>query len=99
MRKAGLETDDTGFLFGRLGLSGIKLADDAFDAGDFLLGAADHDAVVFRLGNQRGRAACRFELALDLFLIKLSDERRQFRGGAAKQLDAFELARGGGGGG
>ena len=92
----GLEADDAGLFLRPLGRDGVELADDGLDPGDLLLTAADHDAVVLGLGDQRRRAAGGLGLPADLFLVELLDQRRELGGGAAVDLDAAELPRCGG---
>ena len=87
-----LEPNDARFLTHRLLADGVELPDDGFDAGDFRVRAADHDAVVLRVGDDRGRAAGRLALPPELLGVELRDERGQVGGRPRVQLHGAELA-------
>ena len=86
-----LETDDAGLLLGALLTRGIQLPDDGLNAGDFPLGAADHDAVVLCIGHEGGGAAGGLIVALDLLQIELLHQRGQFGRVSVVQFDVAEL--------
>ena len=94
----GSEPEDAGFLLGSLAVVGVELADDGFDAGDFLVGAGDHEAVELGFGEDGGRAAGGFGEALDLFCVELLDDRGDLGGLTGPEFDGLEGAGGGGGG-
>ena len=80
----GLESDDARLLLCPEFAGGVKLTDERLDAGDFLLRATDHDAVVLRVRAQRGGTARRLRLPLELLGVELLHEREKLGRRAAE---------------
>ena len=90
----GFHADDARLFLRALAAGRIELADDRFHARNLFVRAADHDAVVLRLGEQGRRTTRRLGLSAQLFRVKLRDERREISGVAAKEFHTLELTWG-----